>query len=375
MKVLITGADGFIGKNLCLRLSEFKDIEIIYFTRRNAATDLPVLLQGVDFVFHLAGVNRPQDPEEFITGNTELTSLLCTEIASVAANTGKKIPVLMTSSIHAITDSPYGKSKLSAEKNACDILANAAMTPLICRLPGVFGKWAKPNYNSVVATFCYNVSHDIDLSINNSSQLLSLVYIDDVLSLFVKLLNQNASHSQNSIFVEVTPVHSITLGELANVITNFKVTRDSLVIDHVGKGLIRALYSTYVSYLSPESFIYDIPEYKDPRGSFVEVIKTHDSGQVSFFTAYPGVTRGGHYHHTKTEKFLVIKGEARFRFRHMITNEICEIYSGESKSQIIETIPGWAHDVTNVGSDELIAIVWANEIFDKAQPDTIASTL
>ncbi|MGD8105575.1 UDP-2-acetamido-2,6-beta-L-arabino-hexul-4-ose reductase [Pantoea sp. FN0302] len=375
MKVLITGADGFIGKNLCLRLAEYSSVEVVSFTRRNEKHELPLLLQGVDFVYHLAGVNRPQNPDEFIDGNSELTRILCDGIASVARTSGRKIPLLLTSSIHAAKDTPYGNSKRIAEDYVVKIARDYDIPIYICRLPGVFGKWARPNYNSVVATFCYNVAHNLPINIDNPDYAISLVYIDDVINVFSKLLNDDASTVGDDNFLKVTPVYEITVGQLATAIQGFKTSRDSLIMDRVGSGLTRALYSTFISYIPTKDFSYSIPEYKDPRGSFVEVIKTRDSGQFSYFTAHPGVTRGGHYHHTKTEKFLVIKGTARFRFRHMLTNESYELVTSEARTEIVETIPGWSHDVTNIGEEELVALVWANENFDRNNPDTIASTL
>lgn len=375
MRVLITGADGFIGKNLCLRLAENKTIEVICFTRRNAQHELPLLLQGVDFVYHLAGVNRPQSPEEYIDGNSELTRILCDELVSIAQETGRKIPLLLTSSIHAAVETPYGNSKRIAENHVIDIANKYNIPAYICRLPGVFGKWARPNYNSVVATFCYNIAHDLPISVTNPNNTITLTYIDDVIDTFIALINNSKINKAEEVFLQIEPVYETTVGKIAEIIQGFKKCRETLIMDKVGSGLIRALYSTFISYIPTKDFSYAIPEHKDQRGAFVEVIKTKDSGQVSYFTAHPGVTRGGHYHHTKTEKFLVIKGAARFRFHHMITNESYELFTSEAKAEIVETIPGWSHDVTNIGEGELIAIVWANENFDRNNPDTIASTL
>lgn len=375
MRVLITGADGFIGKNLCLRLAEHNDLDIVCFTRRNAKHELPLLLQGVDFVFHLAGINRPQNPEEFIDGNSELTRVLAAEIAAIAANTGRKIPVVLTSSIHAAAETPYGNSKRIAENHIADLAEKYEVPAYICRLPGVFGKWARPNYNSVVGTFCHNIAHDLPIQVNDPAHAITLAYIDDVIDIFVGLLESSVNYQKDNLMLSVEPVYQTTLGELAEIIQGFRNSRESLIVDRVGTGLIRALYATYISYIPTDKFAYTVPEHKDQRGAFVEVVKTQDSGQVSYFTAHPGVTRGGHYHHTKTEKFLVIKGSARFRFRHMITNESYELVTSDAQAEIVETIPGWSHDVTNIGQEELIAIVWANENFDRNKPDTIASTL
>lgn len=375
MKVLITGSDGFIGKNLSLRLRELKDVAVLTFSRKQNEQALSALLQEVDFVFHLAGINRPQNPEEFVVGNIELTRLLASNISEIAEKTGKRIPVLFSSSIHAVADTDYGRSKCEAENELLTLSKNNGVPVFICRLPGVFGKWAKPNYNSVVATFCHNLANDIPISINDPNHIVKLVYIDDVINTFISAMQDKDIELAESGFLDIQPEYHPTLGELAATLKSFIHGRETLITERVGHGFIGSLYSTYVSYLPKDKFSYSIPEHKDPRGRFVEVIKTPDSGQVSYFTAFPGVTRGGHYHHSKTEKFLVIKGTARFRFRHLITDECYELTTNDQQAQIVETIPGWSHDVTNIGTDEMIAIVWANENFDPKKPDTISSTL
>ena len=366
MRVLITGADGFIGKNLLLHFRDMSTLECVLFTRSHSVDELPDLLGEADWVFHLAGINRPKSVDEFATGNVDLTESLCTAIKA----TGRAIPVVFTSSIQADLDNDYGLSKRAAEEALLALHKATANPVFIYRLPNVFGKLARPNYNSAVATFCHNIARGIPIQINDPSVVIPLVFIDDVIESFKKLLLGGGNKQDG--FVEVSPVYSITVGELADQLYRFKTSRDNLVTEPVGKGLIRALYSTYVSYLPPESFLYAVKQYGDERGVFVEMLKTADSGQFSFFTAYPGVTRGGHYHHTKTEKFLVIKGEARFCFRHMVTGEFHELYTSGDVSQIVETVPGWTHDVTNVGDEELICMLWANEIYDREKPDTFA---
>ncbi|PMC15694.1 UDP-2-acetamido-2,6-beta-L-arabino-hexul-4-ose reductase [Oligella urethralis] len=363
MKVLITGADGFIGKNLQLHLSERKHVEVLCFTRENSEVDLQRMVDAVDFVFHLAGVNRPKDAAEFQEGNTALTKTLCDAIKL----TGKSIPVIYSSSIQAVADNPYGLSKRKAEDVLLDF-AECANTPVfIYRLANVFGKWARPNYNSAVATFCHNIAQDLPIKINDANALINLVYIDDVIESFLQVMDGQITQSG---FIDVIPQYQITVGDLADQIRAFKTSRDSLVTENVGNGLIRALYSTYVSYLKPEQFKYSVPKYGDVRGVFVEMLKTKDAGQISFFTAHPGITRGGHYHHSKTEKFLVIKGKACFRFRQMITGEFYELNTSGEQPEIVETVTGWTHDITNVGDEEMIVMLWANEIFDRERPDT-----
>ncbi len=365
MRVLITGSNGFIGKNLAVRLRELDGYEVIGFDRKNSLEDIDAKVAGVDAVVHLAGVNRPHDVREFTEGNAELTAWLCESIIRA----GRHIPLFVASSIQAEMSNPYGESKRVAELAAMN-LANGTGNPVIIyRLPNVFGKWCRPNYNSVVATFCHNMANDLPIQIHDPSAQLRMVYVDDVVAAFVEALG---SPQAGLHWGEVNPVHAITLGDLAAQIGAFRNCRDSLVIERVGAGLVRALYATYVSYLPPAKFAYDLPRYGDERGVFVEMLKTMDSGQFSFFTAHPGVTRGGHYHHTKTEKFLVIKGSARFGFRNIVTGERYEIYTKGDHSQVVETVPGWTHDITNVGIDEMVVMLWANEIFDRSKPDTIA---
>jgi len=365
MKVLITGANGFVGKNLVAHLGERKDIEVISFTRDDDAAQLVPLMSQVDFVFHLAGVNRPTEAEEFKVGNTDLTLALCDAVRV----SGRKTPVLYTSSSQAELDNPYGCSKLAAEQALFELEQSHGAPVHVFRLPNVFGKWARPNYNSVVATFCHNITRGLPIQINDPQASVNLVYIDDVIEHFIAVMDGELFASP---FVEVYPTYNISLGDLAARLSAFRDSRSTLISEPVGTGLVRALYSTYVSYLPVESFNYEVPKYGDPRGVFVEMLKTGDSGQFSYFTAHPGVTRGGHYHHSKTEKFLVIKGEARFRFRHIISEEFYELLTSGEHPQIVETVPGWTHDITNVGENEMIVMLWANEIFDREHPDTYA---
>lgn len=365
MKVLITGANGFIGKNLIAQLSERKDLELRCFTRDDDITKLRSWMTEVDFVFHLAGINRPQDPVEFKVGNTDLTQALCDAIAL----SGKAVRVLYTSSTQAKLDNPYGNSKRSAEDALLQLAENHGTSVHLFRLPNVFGKWGRPNYNSAVATFCHNIARDLPININDPAASINLVYIDDVISHFIAVLDGKISTEP---FATIEPQYTITIGALAEQLNAFKNSRLNLVSEPVGTGLVRALYATYVSYLEPVKFTYKVPKYGDPRGVFVEMLKTKDSGQFSYFTAHPGVTRGGHYHHSKTEKFLVIRGKACFRFRHIVSGEFYELFAEGEQPEIVETIPGWTHDITNVGTEEMIVMLWANEIFDRERPDTYA---
>lgn len=371
-KVLITGANGFIGKNLQLHLAERKDVQLVCFTRDHAVDQLPQLLQGVDFVFHLAGINRPQDPQEFVAGNTNLTQALCDAVAQVASTVGKKVPVVCASSIQASHENPYGQSKRAAEDALFALQVKHNVPVHVFRLPNVFGKWCKPNYNSAVATFCNNIARGLPIQINDPSAPVTLVYVDDIISRFVQLMDGADASVDDEGFATVAPQYTSTVGELARLIQVFKDSRGTLMTERVGSGLIRALYATYVSYLPTELFAYTVPQHGDSRGVFVEMLKTPDCGQFSYFTAHPGITRGGHYHHTKSEKFLVIKGQARFKFRHMHTGDTYEILTCGDKAEIVETVPGWTHDITNIGDDEMVVMLWANEVFDRNRPDTFA---
>jgi UDP-2-acetamido-2,6-beta-L-arabino-hexul-4-ose reductase len=365
MKVLVTGANGFIGKNLVLRLRESDGTEVLTLMREDGDGTWQAALAQADAVVHLAGENRPTDPAAFDAVNTGLTQRLCQTLQSM----GKRIPVLFCSSEQAEQNNPYGRSKRAAEEALAQLAKSHGNPVAIYRLPGVFGKWCRPNYNSVVATFCHNKAHDLPVQIKDAQAIVRLVYVDDVVNAFFQALEEpgvGLSHPS------VSPEYTITLGELSDQIDAFKNCRSSLVSERVGTGLTRALYGTYVSYLPVEKFAYGVPAHSDTRGLFVEMLKTPDAGQFSFFSAHPGVTRGGHYHHTKTEKFLVMKGEALFRFRHLITNELIEFRTTDTVPQVVDTIPGWTHDITNVGSDEMLVMLWANENFDRQKPDTVA---
>lgn len=364
MKVLVTGSNGFIAKNLIQFLSEKPEIEILKAHRGTTDQEFEQSVLAADWIIHLAGVNRPLNESEFAEGNTTLTE----KISQILQQANKKTPVILSSSIQVERDNPYGKSKLGGEQ-ALVALNQAQGNPVyICRLANVFGKWSRPNYNSAVATFCYNVANDLSLQIHDENAVIRLVYVDDVVETFWNILN---GQQVEQIF-QVEPEYQITVGDLAKVLNGFKASRDTLITDRVGTGLTRALYSTYLSFFKPEQFDYSVPKYGDARGVFVEMLKTPDAGQFSYFTAHPGITRGGHYHHTKTEKFLVIKGKALFKFKHVVTGEFYELETQGDEPRIVETVPGWTHDITNIGDDEMIVMLWANEIFDRNKPDTYA---
>jgi UDP-2-acetamido-2,6-beta-L-arabino-hexul-4-ose reductase len=365
MKILVTGSEGFIGKNLCLFLSEQKEYEILKVNRETSDSQLSQYILESDILIHLAGVNRPENETYFEEINANFTKKI---IDSLIGN-NKNTPFLFTSSTQAELDNPYGKSKKSAEDLVYHYGKTTGATIAVLRLPGVFGKFCKPNYNSVVATFCYNIARGLDIQISDRSKEVELIHIDTVIKTIFDFIKSSSVSSLRNI----GPIYKVTLGELAEALLTFSNFRSDLSIENVGNGFLRALYCTFISYLPKSSWSNEIPKYSDNRGVFVEMLKTKDSGQFSYFTAPPGITRGEHYHHTKTEKFLVIKGKALFRFRNKVTTEFHELTVFGEIPTIVDSIPGWAHDITNIGSEEMIVMLWANEVFDRKNPDTYAS--
>ena len=366
MKVLITGSNGFVGKNLKLWLRQRQDIEILCFTRGNTRSDLSDLIGQADIVIHLAGVNRSDNEQEFEDVNGGLSKALCDEIIAH----GKNIPVVYASSIQASEDSAYGSSKRNAENYIFDLHNKTGSPVYVFRLPNVYGKWCKPNYNSAVATFCHNIARNIPITVRDPQAEFTLLYVEDLIDRLIKIIDGARVSPNAAGFESVEPLTATTVGEVVGLIAKFHQDRKEVSVGNVGTGFVRKLYSTYISCLPSTDFKYPLMEHTDERGMFVEVLKTQDSGQVSFFTAMENVTRGEHFHHTKTEKFLVVKGDARFRFRNLDTDQLVEVFSSCEHSEIVETIPGWAHDVTNVGSGEMLVIVWANEVFDRENHDT-----
>lgn len=364
MRIVVTGADGFIGKNLRVRLREQGYADVQYVTREVGADVLRRAIVEAEFVFHLAGVNRPQTDSEFETGNVEFTKWICDALST----TGRKVPVVFSSSTQIERDNAYGRSKRLAEEILLEYARRTGAKVSLFRLPNVFGKWCRPNYNSVVATFCHNIARGLPIAINDPGTQLRLVHIDVVADALIAQISGDAPAG----LVDVAPVYETTVGDLARTLFEFAESRASLITGEVGLGFKRALYATYVSYLPSQSFSYALPLHGDHRGAFVEMLKTPDCGQFSYFTAHPGITRGEHYHHSKTEKFLVIRGTARFSFRHIVTGERHEEFVRGEEPRVVETVPGWTHNITNVGTDELIVMLWANELFDRERPDTVA---
>ena len=366
MKIVVTGSRGFIGKNLCTSLRE-NNYDVLEIHRDTLKSDALSHLSEAGFVFHLAGVNRPESNTEFKKGNVEFTQFIVDGLKE--SNNGASL--VLASSTQASDNNDYGKSKLVAEKIIESYYKNTSNYGYILRLPNVFGKWCKPDYNSFVATFCNNILNDRDIVINDHSAKVSLAYIDDVCASFINLIEEKPESGLHYLKNQ----YNSTVGEVAKILKDFRGVRDSLVSERVGVGLNRALYATFLSYAHPKDFSYPIRSYSDNRGVFCEMLKTRDSGQFSYFTALRGITRGGHYHHTKNEKFLVIKGQAEFKFENISTGERHRLTVNGDSPEIVETVPGWSHDITNIGDEELIVMLWANEVFDRDRPDTFAKDL
>jgi len=367
VNVLITGSNGFIAKNLKLRLKGTELVDnILLYDRSTSQAELSEMITDSDFVFHLAGVNRPKDEKDFDLDNVGLTKLICELIES----NDKEIGLAYSSSTQAEISNPYGESKLKAEDLLGKLSKNTKVKVANYRLPGIFGKWSKPNYNSVVSTFCNSIANDKEIVINDPLSALSLVYIDDVVESMLECITL---HWTGYIERMVTPVYVTTVGGLADKIKGFHEGRRKLFVDTVGVGFERALYATYLSYLPKNTFKYPLDVKGDERGDFVEILKTQDSGQFSFFTCKPKITRGNHFHHTKNEKFIVVKGKAEFNFKNLDSGEVETLTVSGENPEVVDTIPGWIHDITNVGEEDMIVVIWANEIFDQHKPDTYSN--
>ena len=363
MKVVVTGAGGFIGKNLCASLDRIDGLEVKRVFSSTQKDEYRIWVKEAEIIYHLAGVNRPKDPSEFITGNTNYTR----EILELAAAGGNVPTVVVSSTTQAVKDNDYGKSKRAAEELVEEYASKSKINGAIYRLPGVFGKWSRPNYNSVVSTFCYNVANELPLEVRDPSFAIPLVYVDDVVQAFLFHLNSRFKGLRT---FEVNPFFNTTLGELADIISSFPGLRESLRAPKVGKGLEKRLYSTYLSYLPTDKFSYPIELKKDNRGDLFEWIKSEDFGQIFVSTTKPGITRGNHYHHTKTEKFLVIRGEAEIAFRQIDSDQVITYKVNGSEPTVVDIPTGYTHNITNTGQMELITLFWANEIFDTKRPDT-----
>lgn len=364
MNILVTGSKGFVGKNLIAELKNKGYSNVLEFSRDSKPELLEEYAKKCDFVFHLAGVNRPQDESEFMKSNFGLTSTLL-ELLKKNKN---KAPVLLTSSIQALKDNPYGRSKKAGEDLLFNYHEETKANIYVYRLPNLFGKWSKPNYNSVVATFCHHIARDMEIQINNPDAELHLCYIDDVLEEFLRALEGDPTMQDGYCIVPV--MHSIKLGELADLIKSFKESRTNLVIPNMEDALMKKLYSTYLSFLPEDNFSYDLKMNVDNRGSFTEFMRTPERGQVSVNVSKPDITKGNHWHHTKNEKFLVVSGEGLIRFRKIDSDEVIEYQVSGEKLQVVDIPTGYTHSIVNVGKSDLVTLMWANECFDPNKPDT-----
>lgn len=364
MKILVTGSKGFVGKNLVVELKNCGFNEIYEFDRESTLESLEKYTKDCDFVFHLAGVNRPQDEKEFMEGNFGLTS----QLLNFLKKNENHAPILITSSIQAERDNPYGRSKKAGEDLLFKYQHETGAPVYVYRLPNLFGKWSRPNYNSVVATFCHNIARGLDIKINDPETELTLCYIDDVLEEFFRALDGKPTKQGDFCTVPIT--HKIKLGKLAELIQSFKESRNNLRIPDMSDPLTKKLYSTYLSYLPKDEFAYNLKMHTDHRGSFTEFIRTPDRGQVSINISKPGITKGNHWHHTKNEKFLVVSGEGLIRFRKIGSDEIIEYRVSGEKLQVIDIPTGYVHSIVNVGDTDLVTVMWANECFDPEKPDT-----
>lgn len=368
MKILVTGSGGFIGKNLCVQLEALGDCQLFKYDIQTSPELLERYAADCDFVFHLAGVNRPEQPSEF-EDNFKFTSALLKALR----NSGKNIPVLMSSSIQAQLDNPYGLSKRKAEDLVKAYAQETGADIYIFRLPGVFGKWCAPNYNSVVATFCHNIARGLPVRMDDPDTEISLVYIDDVLQSFTAAL-QGDIIKQNG-FCQVTPVHHTTVSELERTIRGFRDSRQNLELADMAEPLTRKLYSTYLSYLPDDQFCYALKEHRDQRGAFAECLKSVAGGQISVNITRPGMTKGGHWHHTKTEKFIAVNGCGILRFQKLGGGDILKYSISSEKLEVVDIPPGYIHDVTNTGSSDLVLLIWASQLYDPEHPDTYPAVI
>lgn len=371
MKVLVTGAEGFIGKNLIEELKRREDVEVLSFDLQTPFALLEEYCAECDFVYNLAGVNRPDNAEEFMEGNFGFATTLVEKLKKA----GNTCPVMNSSSIQASLENPYGKSKKAGEDMLFAYGKEVGAEVYIYRFPNVFGKWCRPNYNSVVATFCHNIANGLPIQVNDRSTQLHLVYIDDVVEELLQALDHHP-HVNSDGYCYVPVVHDVTLGELVNLLYSFKESRRNLMIPDMTEGSFgKKLYSTYLSYLPVDGFSYPLKINTDDRGSFTEIFKSVDRGQVSINISKPGITKGNHWHHTKNEKFVVVSGQGLVRFRKIGSDEIIEYYVSGDKLEVVDIPTGYTHSIINIGDTDMVTLMWCNECFNPGKPDTIYETV
>lgn len=387
MNILVTGSNGFIGKNLISWLRQLPEVQILEFDQEHTLADLEVQLAVADLVYHLAGVNRPQSLEEFRTGNVDLTAHMCQLLLQAARAT----PIVLSSSIQAERDNPYGVSKRQAEEVLAHYAARSTAPVIIFRLSNVFGKWCRPNYNSVVATFCHNIARELPITISDPGRAVRLVHVDDVIRAFLEVMREiegqrkgvafdgsplvarqsNSTDPTAVSYREALPSYTVTLGRLAELIRSFRESRQSLLMPDFSDPFTYKLYGTFLSYLEPADFAYALTRRTDPRGTLAEFVKSEQFGQIFVSRTRPGITRGNHYHHTKTEKFLVLEGEAVISFRHIQSGEVIEYRVSGHEFKVLDIPTGYTHAIENIGKGELVTLFWASEVFDPERPDTV----
>jgi len=377
MKLLITGAKGFVGKNLTARLAAHcdgrariqglpDDVTVTEYDLDTPYEVLEAACRDCDFVFHLAGINRPKDTKEFMEGNGGFTDA----VLSLLEKANNPAPVLLCSSIQAVLDNPYGISKREAERLVFGHAEAVGGKALIYRLPNVFGKWCRPNYNSAVATFCHNIAHDLPITVNDPTVQMRLVYIDDVVDEFLRAAAGTAAPAEEAGYCKIPIEHRVLLGDIADTLYRFRDSRKTLAVPQVSNAFEKALYSTYLSYLPEDGFAYPLTKHADARGSFTEILRTDAHGQFSVNVSRPGIVKGNHYHNTKVEKFLVVSGRGIIRFRRIGSEEVlCYEVSGDNP--VVVDIPaGYTHNIENLGDTDMVTFMWCNECFDPNRPDT-----
>lgn len=366
INVLVTGAEGFIGRNLTARFNALSGIEVDCVDVGTPAAKWNEALQRCDAIFHLAGVNRPNDPADFRKTNRDLTAELCD-----ALRTLRRTPkIVFSSSIQAALDNPYGVSKREAERALLRFGGDTGASVRIYRLKNLFGKWSQPNYNSVVATFCFNIANDLSIQVSNPNYLLDLVYIDDVVDAFVGEISQRSSNESGGVDLAGIPSHTLTLCELAGTIQSFREMRETLLVPDFSVPFHRQLYATYLSYVPDAARETRLQVKRDNRGSLAEFVRSKAAGQLFLSRTLPRVVRGNHYHNTKTEKFLVVEGDGLLRMRQIFSQNVVEYRLRGSDYQVVDIPPGYTHSIQNVGTGEMVTLFWASEIFDPDRPDT-----
>ena len=377
MNILVTGANGFVGRNLVSQLENIasgkarnyaiagEELHVLCYDVDSDPAALEEYCRRADFVFNLAGVNRPEDPSEFMKGNFGFASVLLDTLKKC----GNACPVMISSSTQAALDNPYGESKRAGEELLFEYGRETGAKVLVYRFPNVFGKWCRPNYNSAVATFCHNIAHGLPIRVNDPSVVMHLVYIDDVVDELIGALS--GDEHRTGAFCEVPVVHEITLGGIVDLLYSFRDMQQDLEVPDFGDAFTKKLYSTYLSYLPKERFCYPLKMNVDNRGSFTEIIRTPDRGQFSVNISKPGITKGEHWHHTKNEKFVVVSGHGLVQLRKIGTDEVINFEVSGEKMEVVEMIPGYTHNIINLSdTEDLVTFMWANEAFNPERPDT-----